>query len=337
MTLFFYKKYIVLPPLSKKAMREKYIFDSDNLTYVVEKQTLSQVFKRCGKFLCASFVLGGMVWGLSYFNLIPSINSLRLQQEGEACISNIHQLDTRFEKIEGFLSEIQSRDDSCYRVLSYMEPLSADKRMASFGGTNKYENLEGYFNTDLFVDYNRKVDILSNKLNLQEQSYELVLRNVQRSEDSLLSVPGILPVNPQQYRVSSTFGWRIHPISHRQIHHDGLDMAAREGSKVYSTGKGVVVSVSNDPHGYGKQVVVDHGYGYKTRYAHLSKFSVRVGDTVSRGSVVGLVGNTGISTGPHLHYEVMVSGMRRNPDNFFLKDMTAAEYNEMVGAMKMPD
>jgi hypothetical protein len=318
-------------------MREKYIFDSDNLTYVVEKQTLSQVFKRCGKFLCASFVLGGMVWGLSYFNLIPSINSLRLQQESETCISNIHQLDTRFEKIEGFLSEIQSRDDSCYRVLSYMEPLSADKRMASFGGTNKYENLEGYFNTDLFVNYNRKVDILSNKLNLQAQSYELVLRNVQRSEDSLLSIPGIQPVNPMQYRVSSSFGLREHPINHRYIHHDGLDLAAREGSKVYSTGKGVVVSVSNDVRGYGKQVVVDHGYGYKTRYAHLSKFLVHVGDTVSRGTEVGLVGNTGQSTGPHLHYEVIVSGIRRNPDNFFIKDMTAVEYNEMVGTTKMAD
>ena len=140
-----------------------------------------------------------------------------------------------------------------------------------------------------------------------------------------------------QYRVSSSFGLREHPINHRYIHHDGLDLAAREGSKVYSTGKGVVVSVSNDVRGYGKQVVVDHGYGYKTRYAHLSKFLVHVGDTVSRGTEVGLVGNTGQSTGPHLHYEVIVSGIRRNPDNFFIKDMTAVEYNEMVGTTKMAD
>ena len=313
-------------------MREKYIFDSDNLTFVEEKQTFARFFKRCGKFSLAAFVVGGAVWSLSYFNMIPSVNSLLLQHESDACISNIQQLDMRFEKIEAFLSEIQSHDDSCYRVLSYMEPLSSDKRMASFGGTNKYENLEGYFNTDLLVDYNRKVDILSKKLNFQEQSYEMVLRNVQRAEDSLLSVPGILPVNPLQYRVSSPFGYRQHPIKHEFIHHDGLDLAAREGSKVYATGKGIVVSVSNDPRGYGKQVMVDHGYGLKTRYAHLSKFSVHVGDTVSRGTVVGLVGNTGQSTGPHLHYEVIVSGAKKNPDNFFLKDMTSSEYREMVNA-----
>lgn len=311
-------------------MKDKYIFDSETLTYVLEKRTFARFAKRSGKFLLAAFIVGGTAWALSYYNVLPSLKTARLQSEGDVCITNIHQLDSRFAQIEDFLSEIQSHDDSCYRVLSDMNPISADKRMASFGGINKYENLEGYFNTDLFVEYNRKVDILSSKLNLQEQSYEMVLRNAQRSEDSLLSLPGILPVNPNTYRVSSTFGWRIHPISNRRVHHDGLDMAASEGSKVYATGKGVVVSISNDVRGYGKQVIVDHGYGYKTRYAHLSKFSVHVGDTVCRGTELGRVGNTGISTGPHLHYEVMVSGVRKNPDNFFLKDMTSAEYGEMV-------
>ncbi len=335
--IFLLEKIHSFTPLSKIAMREKYIFDSEKLTYVVEKRTFTQAMKRCGKFVLCAFAVGGAFWMLSYLNVIPSVKSAGLQEKGNVCINNIRQLDSRFTQIEDFLSEIQSRDDSCYRVLSYMEPLSADKRMASFGGTNKYENLEGYFNTDLFVEYNRKVDILTNKLNLQSQSYDMVLRSVQRSEDSLLSLPGIMPVNPLQYRVSSSFGFREHPISHRHIHHDGLDLAAREGSKVFATGKGVVVSVSNDVRGYGKQVMVDHGYGYKTRYAHLSKFSVRVGDTVNRGTVVGLVGNTGQSTGPHLHYEVIVSGIRKNPDNFFLKDMTAAEYSEMVGTAKMPE
>ena len=157
------------------------------------------------------------------------------------------------------------------------------------------------------------IDIYDDK---KEQSYESLLRSAQRSEDSLLSMPGILPVNPSIYRVSSSFGWRMHPIKNRRIPHDGIDIAAREGNKVYATGKGVVVSVSNDPRGYGKQVVIDHGYGYKTRYAHLSKYLVHVGDSVCRGAVVGLIGNTGISTGPHLHYEVIVSGIRKNPDSY---------------------
>ncbi len=318
-------------------MKDKYIFDSETLTYVLEERTFARLAKRCGKFVLAAFVVGASAWTLSYFNIVPSFKASQLQNKGDVCISNIRQLDSRFEQIECFLAEIQSHDDSSYRVLSAMSPISADKRMASFGGTNKYENLEGYFNTDLFVEYNRKVDILTSKLNLQEQSYEMVLRNVQRAEDSLLSMPGILPVNPNSYRVSSTFGWRIHPISNRRIHHDGLDMAANEGCKVFATGKGVVVSISNDIRGYGKQVVVDHGFGYKTRYAHLSKFSVHVGDTVCRGTEVGRVGNTGQSTGPHLHYEVIVSGVRKNPDNFFLKDMTSAEYGEMVASFSNPE
>ena len=318
-------------------MKDKYIFNRETLTYEKETRSFAKFSKRSGKFLLAAFGVGTMAWALSYFNVIPSLKSFGLQSESKVCIANIHQLDSRFSVIEDFLSEIQSHDDSCYRVLSALEPISADKRMASFGGTNKYKNLEGYFNTDLFVEYNRKVDILTSKLNLQEQSYESVLRSAQRSEDSLLSMPGILPVNPSIYRVSSQFGWRIHPINNSRRHHDGLDIAAREGNKVYATGKGVVVSVSNDPRGYGRQVVVDHGYGYKTRYAHLSKYMVNVGDSVSRGSVVGLIGNTGISTGPHLHYEVIVSGIRKNPDGFFLKDMTSAEYGEMVTAFSNPD
>lgn len=318
-------------------MKDKYIFDSETLTYVLEKRTFARFAKRSGKFLLAAFVVGGAAWALSYYNMFPSLKTARLQSEGDVCITNIHQLDSRFAQIEDFLSEIQSHDDSCYRVLSDMDPISADKRMASFGGINKYENLEGYFNTDLFVEYNRKVDILTSKLNLQEQSYEMVLRNAQRSEDSLLSMPGILPVNPNAYRVSSSFGWRMHPIKNRRIPHDGVDIAAKEGNKVYATGKGIVVSVSNDPRGYGKQVVVDHGYGYKTRYAHLSKFSVHVGDTVCRGTEVGRVGNTGISTGPHLHYEVIVSGVKKNPDNYFLKDMTSAEYGEMITSFANPE
>lgn len=311
-------------------MKEKYEFDSEHLIYVLETRTFAQVCKRCFKFMLCASAIGFSVWLLSYLNFIPSPKVLLLQNKGDKYISEIHQLDSKFSQIECFLSEVQSQDDSCYRVLSRLEPLSADKRKASFGGTNKYANLEGYYNSDLFVTYNRKVDILANKLNLQEQSYESVLRTAKHAEDSILSIPAILPMTPNTYRVSSTYGWRIHPINLHRLHHDGLDMASAEGQKVYCTGNGVVASISNDPRGYGKQVIVDHGYGYKTRYAHLSKFAVSVGDTVSRGAVVGMVGNTGKSTGPHLHYEVMTPNGKQNPEKFYIKDLTSSEYQEML-------
>ena len=311
-------------------MSIKYIYDSERLEYVVEKRTFAYHCKRCRKFVFAALAVGMMSWLLSYINIIPSVEALQLKKLGDKYIADIQQFDNKFTQIEDFLSEIQFQDDSCYRVLAKMTPLSSDKRKASFGGVNRYEMLEGYFNTDLLVDYNRKADILAKKLNLQVQSYETVVRSAKRCDDSLLSIPAILPVAPTSYRVSSTFGWREHPITHRKVHHDGLDMAAVEGSRVYSSGCGVVVSISNDVHGYGKQVVVDHGFGYKTRYAHLSKFSVHVGDTVSRGTEIGLVGNTGLSTGPHLHYEIITSKGRQNPVNFFVRDLTTSEYKEML-------
>ena len=318
-------------------MKQKYIYDSERLEYVVENKTFSYHCKRCRKFVSVALVLGMVFWAFSYFNIIPSAEALQLKKMGDKYISGIKQLDDKFIQIEDFLSEIQLHDDSCYRVLAKMTPLSVDKRMASFGGVNRYEALEGYFNTDLFIDYNRKVDILAKKLNLQEQSYEAVVRSAQRCEDSLLSIPAILPLLPSSFRVSSGFGWREHPITHRHIPHDGVDMAAVEGSRVYSSGSGVVVSISNDVRGYGKQVVVDHGFGYKTRYAHLSKFSVHVGDTVSRGTEVGRVGNTGLSTGPHLHYEVITPKGRQNPVNYFVRDLTTSEYKEMINSFAVSE
>lgn len=318
-------------------MKERYIFDSEHLVYVKEKRTFAQFRNRSARFLMVAFSLGLVVWSLSYLNVIPSVQTVRLQKDEAQYISAIHNLDTKFSEIEQFLSDIQYHDDSCFRVLSKMRPLSADKRKASFGGTNKYEYLEGYFNSDLFITYNRKVDILANKLNLQEQSYESVIRSAKRNDDSLLSVPAILPVAPSSFRVSSSFGWRIHPIKHHKIHHDGLDMATNEGRSVYSSGNGIVVSTSNDRLGYGKQVVVDHGFGYKTRYAHLSKISVSVGDTVCRGSEVGKVGNSGISTGPHLHYEVISPDGRQNPDNYYVNDLNPSEYKEMLNAFSLAD
>ena len=325
------KKYIVLRTILRN-MSDKYIYDSERLEYVVEKRTFAFHCKRCRKFVFAALAVGVVCWALSYINMIPSAEALQLKKIGDKYIADIKNLDNKFTQIEDFLSEIQFHDDSCYRVLAKMTPLSSDKRMASFGGVNRYEMLEGYFNTDLLVDYNRKVDILAKKLNLQMQSYEAVVRSAKRCDDSLLSIPAILPVAPKAYRVSSPFGWREHPITHRQVHHDGLDMAAVEGSRVYSSGNGVVVSTSSDAGGYGKQVVVDHGFGYKTRYAHLSKFSVHVGDTVSRGTEIGRVGNTGLSTGPHLHYEVITPKGRQNPVNYFVKDLSQAEYKEMINS-----
>lgn len=334
---FFYEKIYRFTPFSTRNMKEKYIFDNEKLTYVLEKHTFAYYCKRCRNYALTALAIGATAWLLTYFNVIPSVQTIKLQKQGEKYIADIQHLDERFADIECFLSEVQSHDDSCYRVISQMQPLSADKRMASFGGSNKYEYLEGYFNSDLFINYNRKVDILTKKLNMQSQSYDAVLHNVRHTCDSLLCVPAILPLQPQTYHLSSDYGYRIHPIKHTKILHDGVDLAAREGSPVYASGNGVVISTAKTNSGYGYQVVVDHGYGYKTRYAHLSKIAVHKGDTISRGTVIGKVGNTGLSTGPHLHYEVITSSGKVNPEKYMVRDMNNAEFKEMISNFNSAD
>lgn len=325
------KKIDSFTPDSEKNMRERYVFDTEHLVYIPEKRTFRYYLKQSRKLAVAALSVGVAAWILMYANVLPSVEALILENKSNKYISNIQGLDEKFSKIETFLSEIQYHDDSCYRALSKLEPLSQEKRKASFGGVNRYENLEGYFNSNLFIVYNRKVDILEKKLSFQEQSYDAVVNSIKRIDDSLLSVPAIIPINPSLYRVSSSFGWRVHPISNKRIHHDGLDLALNVGNPVYSSGKGVV-TMANVDHGYGKQIIIDHGYGYKTRYAHLSKISVHVGDTVYRGDLIGTVGNTGISTGPHLHYEVITPSGRLNPELFFSFDLTETEYEEMLVA-----
>lgn len=315
-------------------MSEKYIFDTEKLTYVVEKHSFKHFVKHCRNYIIIAIAIGVSAWLFTYFNIIPSLQTLKLQKQGERYIANIQQLDSKFSEIEAFLSDVQNHDDNCYRVISQLSPLSADKRMASFGGTNKYEYLEGYFNSDLLINYNRKVDILTKKLNMQNQSYTTVLHSVRRNCDSLLCVPAISPLQPHSYHISSTFGFRVHPIKNTKMVHDGVDMAAREGSPIYATGNGIVESTAKTNQGYGYQVVIDHGYGYKTRYAHLSKITVHSGDTISRGTLIGKVGNTGLSTGPHLHYEVITASGKINPEKFMVRDISTAEYREMIENFK---
>ncbi len=311
-------------------MAKKYSFDIEHLEYVEDRNSLAKFWKQCRWLLLSAFVLGVASWGLTYSGVVPSIKHIRLQNTAAALKADYNRFDSTLTKVESFLSAIQYRDDSCYRVVSQLEPLSENKRKASFGGVNRYEYLEGYFNSDLMIHYNYEFDVQLNRLKLQKQSYDVLLQRAEMYEDSLLSVPAIMPLSPRSYRISSTFGWRIHPISHDHIHHDGIDMATSEGHLVYASGKGVVESASKSNAGYGNQVVVNHGFGYKTRYAHLSKIMVRAGDTVTRGTIVGKVGSTGRSTGPHLHYEVVQSGSRRNPSDYMVSDQDATEYREMI-------
>jgi murein DD-endopeptidase MepM/ murein hydrolase activator NlpD len=216
-------------------------------------------------------------------------------------------------------------------VIAFKSPLPPTIRQAGFGGVDKYHNLKSFSNGDLLINLSLKSDILLKQLQIQEKSYDTLYYLAEVKQDSLLSVPGVIPISPSGYfRISDPFGWRMHPIYHRLIKHTGIDFAGPVGSPIYAPGNGKVENIRITKTGYGKRLLIDHGYGFKTLYGHLSKIYVKEGDIVNRGQIIGAIGNTGTSTGSHLHYEVIYHNQKINPKGYFQNDLSNDEYMQMV-------
>ncbi|MFH2096119.1 MAG: M23 family metallopeptidase, partial [Bacteroidota bacterium] len=204
-------------------------------------------------------------------------------------------------------------------------------REGGIGGSNRYEELEGYDNSELVINTARRIDQLLKKIEIQSKSFDQIVELVKNKEKMLSSIPAIQPIsNKDLGHIASGFGFRIHPIYKTKRMHYGMDFTASRGSDVYVTGDGVVSEVKFSRRGYGNEIVIDHGFSYKTRYAHLQTIMVREGQKVKRGEIIGTVGNTGLSSAPHLHYEVLYKNTAVNPVNYFYEDLTPEEYDRMV-------
>lgn len=312
-------------------MRHKYLLDSENLVFIKEEKSLKDYIKSLSKYTAIGTALALVAWLTFFTGIFESPESNLLNTKNSYLISEVEHINAKFDSVSSFIAEIQYRDDNCYRVISQIEPLPKSVRKAGFGGSNNYENLEGFFNSNLIIQSNKKSDILLKQLNLQAQSYDTVIYVAKSLNDSLLSVPAILPISPMDfYYISSAFGNRIHPLTGKYHRHDGIDYAANVGKPIYATGKGIVTRVSKSRVGYGNRVVVSHGFSFKTLYAHMNEIYVSKGDTVLRGECIGTVGNTGTSTGPHLHYEVIYRNVKRNPKYYYINDLSDREYQDMV-------
>ncbi|RLD71246.1 MAG: M23 family peptidase, partial [Bacteroidetes bacterium] len=214
---------------------------------------------------------------------------------------------------------IQEQEESSYRRILEADPLPESIKNAGFGGVNAYKNYEGMLNSDLLISTAKRIDILSKKLTVQSKSFDELILLAKEREKRLAVIPSIFPLYESELqKVGSGFGMRKHPILRRVKMHKGIDLVAKRGAKIMSSGKGVVKSARYNM-GYGKCVKIDHGYGYVSVYAHMSKIKVKKGQTVSHGDLIGLVGNTGRSTGPHLHYEVWINGKAVNPESFYIR------------------
>ncbi len=228
---------------------------------------------------------------------------------------------------EVLVKEFQKRDNNIYRTIFEADTIPASLREGGYGGVNRYKSFEKYQHADLLVKTFTMLDLLSWQVYVQSKSFDEVIDLARNKEKMTHCIPAIQPVSLKS--ISAYFGFRSDPFTHRLTMHYGIDFTGAIGTPIHATGDGIVVEAEYSFTGYGKNIVIDHGFGYKTRYAHLSKIEVKPGDKIKRGQIVGLLGNTGRSTGPHVHYEVMLRNTSTDPLNYF-NDLTIEDYDKMV-------
>ncbi len=310
----------------------KYKFDHESLTHRKIEYSFWGKVMRFVPILGLSLVIAvGIV--LLFSTVFDSPQEKKLQRELDYAMLQLDEMNKNLDEVEAVLLSMQDRDDNIYRAIFNAEPIASSIRSAGYGGSNRYDRLKGYDNSEIVIETSQRLDQIMKSLVVQSESYDEIVKLAKNKEKLLSHVPAIQPVsNKGLKRIASGFGWRTHPIYKIRKFHWGLDFTANTGTPVYAAGAGKIVKVkkSNANYGYGNQVVIDHGFGYETLYAHLSKIEVKKGDVVKRGDVIGLVGNTGGSTAPHLHYEVHLNGKKVNPKHYFIQDLNPLEYDKMI-------
>lgn len=307
----------------------KYTYDSKTLSYRKINRDWKVRLKDFSLFAIVSMTFGFIIY-LAADLWVDSPKERQMKRELENMVIQYDLMNGKLNNLADVLSDIEKRDDEIYRSIFEAGPIPDEVRTAGFGGANRYKNLEGFNNSELLIDTRKKLDQVAGRAYVQSKSFDDVVEMARDKEKMLASIPAIQPVsNKDLKRLASGFGYRIHPIYKVRKMHWGMDFTAPTGTPIYATGDGVVSTRTNSRGGYGNHVVIDHGYGYETMYAHMSKFNVSRGQRVKRGDIIGYVGSTGRSTGPHLHYEVMKDGEKINPANYFFNDLSPEEY-EMV-------
>lgn len=309
----------------------KYYYDSETLSYRKIEYKKGRRTAYIIMAILAAFLAGFLL--LIVFLNLPQIETpkeKRLGRELDNMKLHYQTLNKKVEQSENVLEDLETRDNDIYRVYFEANPIPEDKRKAGFGGINRYKDLEGYGNSDLIIRTNKQIDQLEKRIVVASKSLDEITDLANDKEKLLSSIPAIQPIeNKDLRRISSGYGKRWHPILKTMRMHKGIDFASNVGAEIYATGDGTVKKVA-EGQGYGKLVIIDHGFGYETRYGHMSEFKVSEGDKVKRGQVIGLIGNTGLSTGPHVHYEIRKDGETVDPINYFYGDLSSEEYEDLL-------
>ena len=311
----------------------KYSLNPDTLLYELREVSRRTIFAK------ATLVfLGSVALALLYFFLYTSVlgnespKMAILKLENARWVSRMEVLNRRLDSYETTLKALETRNDDIYRSIFGMNEIPQELRESGFGGLNRYDYLADAQPGSPLRGTAERLDHLTKETYVQSKSFDEVATLSRRAGDMASCIPAIPPFSPEKgkYTLSSPFGYRSDPISGTTKYHDGQDFAMKPGTPVYTTGDGVVEYVKFSFTGYGNEILIDHGFGYKTRYAHMSVISVAEGMKLKRGDCIGESGNSGKSTGPHLHYEVLYRGDRVNPMNYLDMDMPVKEYAEMV-------
>ncbi|GAB6011410.1 M23 family metallopeptidase [Viscerimonas tarda] len=307
-----------------------YVYNSQTLSYDRVYPSFIRRLLIVTRNLSIGILIGALsYWGVTNF-LLDSPKEMELKKENRLIRTQYGLLSKRLGEVSLVLKDIQQRDDNLYRAIFHADPIPTTIRNSGYGGVGRYDYLLELPNPDLIVQTTQKMDLLSKQLYIQSRSFDAIVKMAKQQKDRLLHIPSILPVAKTDLsRVASGYGTRIDPIYGTLRFHAGMDFTSREGTDVYVTGNGTVV-YADWKQGFGKCIIVDHGFGYQTLYAHLSEYKAHVGQKMIRGEKIGEVGNTGKSTGPHLHYEVHVKGKPDNPANYYFMDLSPEEYDQML-------
>lgn len=309
--------------------KNKYKINPQTLALEQVEHGLRYWVRQTGIYIFGGIILGVVfLWLFLYF--FPSPREKQLLKEKEALQSQMEVLNNQVDQMQIVMTDLQQRDDNLYRVLFGAEPIPLSIRQGTQRKIDYYEQLAKMSNSQLVADLTLKVDMLEKELYVQAKSYDEIVEQTKTKEIRMEHIPAIQPVmNKDLKRVASGYGMRIDPVYHVRRFHQGMDFTAPTGTEVFATGN-AKVEFAGWKQGYGNTVILDHGYGYKTLYAHLYKTLVRRGQKVRRSDVIALVGNTGKSTGPHLHYEVRLNGKPIDPRNYYFYDLSPEEYDQMI-------
>jgi len=312
----------------------KYVFDLSDLQYKLVKIHWKVKLLRFFLWFSVSIIIA-VFYGTVFENIVVSPKEKMLSQQVENIKLQYSLIGRELDNSLASLNSFRLSDDRRYRPILEMDSIPESYKMAGYGGIDRFRYMAGYMNSDLLISTRSKIEEIKNMANVQNESFKTIEERSAEWKREMDHLPIISPVDVK-FRLGDGFRFRkIHPVLGTSRKHNGLDFPVPYGTEVYATGDGKVIESGWSSGGFGNCIVIDHSYGLQTTYGHLSDIKVVIGMNVKRGDLIGLSGSTGISSGPHLHYQIDKFGQHMNPVNFFNNDISVAEYNEMIQTLEL--